>query len=474
MVNELLLLMTCLSCAGPTSSPNMQEIDVISGSSAESVNKVAWIPDRNATDSDTIHLYDYLDELFPPQGPGNLSYTVTEEVVLGDGIVDPNEFNTECYQIARSDLEESGELAEGHAFGCGPIGMFTLLNYLAETTDRYVYRWQDPSLQAESQAEMIKDIHRSTFKLSGTSTSTSFLSVTRALRGLMQDYGLGAKYELLTSSMFSLGSSEETAEYFKDIIDSGNPFMILHPVGNKYYPDHYVTCYGYQEIAVKRLWDTKTKTMFLVNLNWGKTSPDYVTYYDIDWLDDGLFNTYWAISPLDIESRYRVHELTAADMPFGTGYPSEETQCSVPLPDSVYGEPATITRLRTQNYEDECIVLSPRRENAGEAFFELKLPFSSPRIEIDLSFWRSLGDEYISSLTYSLDLSVVDTIYGTHVGWIDFSQDLDRMSQDRAAPFMFVTNRDSFGFRLERSDLPLGDSNKGRVAISEIRVWEYV
>lgn len=207
MVNELLLLMTCLSCAGPTSSPNMQEIDVISGSSAESVNKVAWIPDRNATDSDTIHLYDYLDELFPPQGPGNLSYTITEEVVLGDGIVDPNEFNTECYQIARSDLEESGELAEGHAFRCGPIGMFTLLNYLAETTDRYVYRWQDPSLQAESQAEMIKDIHRSMFKLSGTSTSTSFLSVTRALRGLMQDYGLGAKYELLTSCMFSLGSS---------------------------------------------------------------------------------------------------------------------------------------------------------------------------------------------------------------------------------------------------------------------------
>ena len=50
----------------------------------------------------------------------------------------------------------------------------------------------------------------------------------------------------------------------------------------------------------------------------------------------------------------------------------------------------------------------------------------------------------------------------------------DRVSQDRGSPYTFVTNRGSFGFRLECSDLLLGDSNKGRVAISEIRVWEYV
>lgn len=70
--------------------------------------------------SGIVHLYDYLDELYPPQGPSNLSYTVTERKVVPGSLEDPNEWNSDYYADARDDLASAGEKVWEHAFGCGP------------------------------------------------------------------------------------------------------------------------------------------------------------------------------------------------------------------------------------------------------------------------------------------------------------------------------------------------------------------
>lgn len=423
--------------------------------------------------SGIVHLYDYLDELYPPQGPSNLSYTVTERKVVPGSLEDPNEWNSDYYADARDDLASAGEKVWEHAFGCGPIAIFTMLDYLAGYECPYIYKWQDASMIRASRTELIKEIHRNSVLNVGTTTSMMYLFATETLSYFLGTYELAGPYKLIANG-FPVDDSQATVDRFKSIIDEGYPFMVLSVSGQRFYEYHYITCYGYEEISAKRLHDTKTKTLFLTNPNFGysRESRYGPCYYDVGWLNDG-FNAFWAIVP-DAEWWDGMKEIsiTAEDMPFGTGYPSEEPEGeTLELDVDGLALQGDIYRLRTQNYENECIVLSPRREEAGTAYFAIDFPARVRRMEVDMAFWRDFSKESISTLTYRLRL---ERSYGapTPLGdWKEFDGELSSLGTDREDPWTFATTGLASGFRLTAEDLPIGDSNKGRVVIDEIRLW---
>ena len=53
----------------------------------------------------------------------------------------------------------------------------------------------------------------------------------------------------------------------------------------------------------------------------------------------------------------------------------------------------------------------------------------------------------------------------------DYTSKLDRIPQDRTKPCVIPFSLGHYGLRIDVSTLGLGDSNKGRFVINELRAW---
>lgn len=128
-------------------------------------------------------------------------------------------------------------------------------------------------------------------------------------------------------------------------------------------------------------------------------------------------------------------------------------------------------RLRTGFIEEQCIVLSANRKNAGEAYLELT--FSSPihAISLDVSLWSngegfnfSTDTAYIQSYDYSLKYWATD---------FDLFNDI-AISKNRSIPnrigVAFNKAVDKIRFKVNCKN-PSGDRNKGRVCLGDLYVY---
>ena len=225
---------------------------------------------------------------------------------------------------------------------------------------------------------------------------------------------------------------------------------------------------GYEEWNVRTMHDVKKKIMFRVNENWMLAEP---CYYDMDWLGQHAFDDVWVLLPDGEVSAMEEVSISAEDMPFGTGYPGVDTTDYVPVETSGGTFEIETRRLRVQNYEDECIVLSPRRENFGNAWIEFRSPVPLYRAELDVSFWRSWEKEYIEENAYNLEFGTRSAPASPFMVDKDYMGKIDRISQDRTKPCTIPFGVPNYGLRVETGCLGIGDSNKGRFVINELRVW---
>ena len=430
------------------------------------------------------HLFDYLDELFPGiNGAPNLAYYVSSSNSV-PGFVEnvyprdiyyneplPHAATKNPLTEAYSQLIEEGELEEGENLGCGPIALFTLLDYYArEGGCPWIYEWQQEELVFESQVELMKQVWDCSWVVVGSSdVGTGMLPLwfSDAISRMMNMKEMGGLWTMKRLSYID-GAYPDREAFFKSVIDAGYPFVINCGPSSRFYGMHYITVTGYEQWTVRTMHDTKQKLMFRVNENWMRTEP---CYYDMDWLGQDLLDDVWVLLPDGDVSILDKIAISAEDMPFGTGYPGVETPDYVSVGTSAGAFEIETRRLRAQNYEDECIVLSPRRENFGNAWIEFRSPVPLYRAELDVSFWRSWEKEYIEENAYNLEFGTRSAPASPFMVDKDYMGKIDRISQERAKPCIIPFGVPNYGLRIETGCLGIGDSNKGRFVINELRVW---
>lgn len=126
-------------------------------------------------------------------------------------------------------------------------------------------------------------------------------------------------------------------------------------------------------------------------------------------------------------------------------------------------------RLRTGFIENQYIVMSPMRENAGAAY--LTYSFSQPikMVDMDLMFWS--GIEGINNINGTATLE-----YKNNQGqWIVFADllnglDLSTRYNPKYYDFVFETPVQEIRFNVNVSN-PYGDRNKGRICIGEMNFY---
>ena len=430
------------------------------------------------------HLFDYLDELFPGlNGAPNLSYTPMNSnsvpgfvenlypYTLYPGSALPHAADKNPLYEAQRRLLEEGKINDGQSLGCGPIAMFSLLDYLArEGGCPWIYDWQQDGLVFENQVELMKDIWNCSVVIQepgGSETGMLPVWFGNALSLLMEKKGMDGLWTMKALAYIE-SVTPDMEEYFMSVIDAGYPFIINCGPTARFYRNHYITVTGYEEWNVRTMHDIKKKVMFRVNENWMMEDP---CYYDIDWLGQHAFDDVWVLLPDGEVSGLEEVTVDAGDMPFGTGYPGLATHDAVPVDTSGGTFQMQTIRLRTQNYEDECIVLSPRRENFGSAWIEFCLPVPFYRAELDVSFWRSWEKEGIDEDNYNLSISWRIAPGMPLAEWRDYSEELDRIPQDRTKPCTIPVAFQLHALRIDVSCLGAGDSNKGRFVINGLKFW---
>lgn len=141
----------------------------------------------------------------------------------------------------------------------------------------------------------------------------------------------------------------------------------------------------------------------------------------------------------------------------------------------VYGEDD-----RTGYIHNEYVVMSPIRRNIHEAFIEYSFSEPISKIDIQLSFWRGSSMEWLTKDNGSAELSARRSIGGLEV-WtqsLDLLSDETALPTDRAYPNTYSVSFGIpvYGFRLsaETHEDYYNDSNRGRICIGDIDVYEYV
>ncbi len=131
----------------------------------------------------------------------------------------------------------------------------------------------------------------------------------------------------------------------------------------------------------------------------------------------------------------------------------------------------TTNRLRTGFIEEQCIVLSANRKNAGDAYLELD--FSSPirGISVDVSLWSSS-----EGFNYATDTAYIQSYDNSLKYWatdFDLFNDIT-ISKNRSIPnrigvaFNKAVNKIRFKVNCKN---PSGDRNKGRVCLGDLYVY---
>ena len=157
--------------------------------------------------------------------------------------------------------------------------------------------------------------------------------------------------------------------------------------------------------------------------------------------------------------------LTPADY----GYEQQYFYYEKTLPITIAGTTFNTVRLRTGYIEEEYIVLSPRRSDAGEAYLVYSFDTDVIQMNVDLTFWSA--NEYLSSNDAIAVVQYKDST-GNWVTILDLMNDIE-LPTDRTAPLnttiLFPDEVREVRFYVSCS--PVGDRNKGRICIGDMELY---
>ena len=441
-------------------------------------------PVTNPNGTTDVLIGDYLVSQYGAQAPDSgLPYSLVSDMTMSFTGTDP-----ECvsgkdsfFEAARPNLVETGHLGETQSYGCGRIALFTIADYYMRTFIPGIR--ENASSLEDSRRILVENIVRLTPGWDGGNMGTGVLELDyiSGLDSLLRLYGYGdGSFEIVTRDDFTpfLGTLNisEAETYLVDQLEKGNAFVFRTSLTSEFYNCHYVTCYGYSMISYLDQNGTRQeKTLFRIKQNWGY-EVDY--YFDLNWLNQNLWETAFSDFCVidfneDFESEFDVLNLEPDTFPFGTVYPSENTLTPVTVNHPGF-DSFDCNRLRSQNYENECLVLSPLRENNRQAYLTLEFPYPFYWFEVDLSWWRSRTYESVIAGNYRFYIQArrPNSSSWTDYNLYDLTSHWNQLPENRddMLTLRFTCYADSVRFiSYAGADNVYFDENRGRLAIGGMR-----
>ena len=472
MLSELLL--TACSCLGtathqPTSSVTISPSSVQSASGNWSSNNLY------TSNSDLIN---YMQE--NGISSGFSYYTVYEDSrMLSGTYLDGYAGNFDPITSAAVangyyEYDEAGNLVKLCSLGCGRYGLFFHLNHLAVSgVFPGIY---DPALPLEiNQENLMSRILELCDCITNDCNNVAVLwhEYRNTFETILSEAYPDRYVNFNDRSNY--GTQAGILSKIKESIDHGMPATALLPMdgGNI----HYLTVYGYQTVGWQSHdFQTHEHLFFIASANWGNGNLYFI---DSDVFGDSLaFLT--TLNFLTIETDTVAIQTKPEDFDYGADYPDTLTSKSISLENPIvrpFSSSQAISvdtiRKRTHNYEDECIVLSPRREGHGTADWRITFPCDIKAIDIELAKWRV--DEYFDgddesgiTPTYLLQYQVDGS--SDWVTSFDIYSSISEIGPSRQymVNFYFTFPEGVNAIRIYGETDAMGDRNSGRIAIGNI------
>lgn len=404
-----------------------------------------------------------------------------------------------------NDIQASKELAglNQNFIGCGPLCLVSQLQYLSMYAG-YTSLAKDLSCTYDKrmlEKEIFEEVH--TIPADSPFGQALGIDPNAGTFTFPNDYIIGARNVLqnhyLTIPKVTVNGSGLTSVYYdndsqiivygdslpslnsfsvkinniKESIDNGMPVVWWTFGQAGYYSDHYMNIYAYENwTGTDTNGNTLNHLMFKLRFNWGEKK---IIYMDSDLLDavNGGF--------IFFEETHDKILINPSDYHFKCQYYFDEKGKYVTP--SVGNEVFYTNRLRTgyinhfdsnQTHVDaRYIVLSAKRENAGEAYLEYTFERDIDWVYFDVSWWSD--SEQITQYGGEALLQYKDA-NGSWVTAINLLTDLPSpyLSTLPEYPTKLCYRFDKpireFRFYV-RTDSPTGSRNKGRLVVGEINVF---
>ena len=349
--------------------------------------------------------------------------------------------------------------------GCGPIAIMGVMDYFS----RYLgySEYIENPLSSSDRISLAEDVlsKSKTFELGFKEKNTMMYpwDFESAFDGLTRDYGLGGIVDSRHTWKLFKGHQEERWDAIVDSVDNGLPVTLMTGLwsGDGEFSKHYTNIFGYETwTGLKSSTGERVKKDFIVaRLNWQSRELEY--YCDASILNDGMV----ALITYDINyaNSYAIRASDFAEefvnSNGGGQYFFYDKEASVATES---GKTLQTNRKRCSYIENQYLVLSPNRENAGEAYLDIALPHSVAKMTFSSALWGS--SEGIADETFKLQY------YSS--GWHDHvSFDLSQFSKLRQYPktYTVLLPKETTRFRfLANHSNPTGDRNKGRIVLDNI------
>lgn len=249
-------------------------------------------------------------------------------------------------------------------------------------------------------------------------------------------------------------------------INSGLPVTLFTGLacGDGYFSEHYTNIYGYETwLGYSNNHETITKKFIIGRLNWGW--GDNIYYCDADILNCGQIGI---ISyNLNFSQSY---SLGASDFNCFVNNNGGGQYFFYNVNQPVYLQNGLVLqteRLRTSYIENQYLVLSPNRANAGTAYLDITFPHQIHYLSFSTSLWGGLEDIYGESFKLQ---------YWNN-GWNNHKEiDLNNLSHLKNYPdeFTVLLPRNIHRIRFIAEHIsPTGSRNKGRICLDNFEIKYY-
>lgn len=353
--------------------------------------------------------------------------------------------------------------------GCGPIAMMGIMDYFSRYLGYSEYI-NDPTSSSD-RISLAEDVLRksTTFEVGFQEKSTLMFpwDYETAFDGLTNDYGLGGIIN--STHQWKLFPGNQNS-YWKTVINSidvGLPVTLMTGLwsGSGDFAEHYTNIFGYEKwIGYNSSTNERIEKDYLIGrLNWQGYNSEY--YCDAGILNDGMIGliTY----DISYSNSYNIY---ASD--FSEEFVNSNGQGqyffyekSTPVSTS-NGRMIYTNRKRCSYIEDQYLVLSPNRANAGEAYLDILLPHSAAKITFNSALWSSLEGIFYENFK-------IQYYSGEWIDHVSFN--LGDFSTLKQYPdeFTVLLPKDVTRFRfIATHSNPTGDRNKGRIILDNFN-FEY-
>lgn len=354
--------------------------------------------------------------------------------------------------------------------GCGPIAAMGVLDYLARFLgyDNEIGDVNVSENRIELATTVLKKMRTFTIFDPDKNVFTYPNDYADGFNSVLKEFGI---QNMWCYSNWTLSKSQETAKYYleeiKECINKGFPatmFIGLN-AGNSSFSGHYCNIYAYEtwEGVSQSSGEKISKTFLKARLNFGKNSD---AYCDSQILATGMVG----FACLNVKFNNKV-QVNASDFSNdfvnsdGNGqYFYKEKQCTL----SLKSTKIQTKRLRCSYIENQYLVLSPNRKDAGEAYLEFSLNECFHKLAFKSSFWSSKEGQNFEK--FEIQIKTGDEF----VNYVNFDLASFPTAKSSMTQYNILLPKNTYTMRFHAtSSEPLADRNKGRICLDEIVFEDY-